>query len=199
MQRPSATVLFRRALTAITVAVLALLGPGPAAFAHDSLISSGPEDGQSLETVPGEIELTFTDTPIALGSEVQVQDEAGEDWAIGEVEIVDNVATQAISPDAPGGQYTVTWRVVSSDSHPIEGVFEFTAASGGAGGAELTSPQPVESSSAGSRSEDQVSAEEPPTTFPTSFVIVMGVVLVILVIIIGVMARKRLGRNDNAG
>lgn len=200
MQRPSVTVFFRRTLAAVTVALLALMAPLPAAFAHDSLISSSPEDGQSFETVPEEIKLTFTDTPIALGSEIKVQDEEGKDWAIGDVEIVDNVATQPIGPDAPGGKYTVTWRVVSSDSHPIEGVFEFTAASGGAGGAEVSTAQPVESPSAESGSQDQVSdTQEAPTTFPTSFVVIMGVILVVLVIIIGVLARKRLGRNDDAG
>ncbi|WP_264796821.1 copper resistance protein CopC [Arthrobacter mangrovi] len=28
------------------------------------------------------------------------------------------MVNQPISPDAPGGDYTVSWRVVSYDSHP---------------------------------------------------------------------------------
>lgn len=200
MQRASAAVSIRRALAALFVALLGLMVPVSAASAHDSLTDSSPKDGQNLQSVPDAIKLTFTKPPIALGSEIKVQDEEGKDWAIGEVEIVDNVATQAISPDAPGGKYTVTWRVVSSDSHPIEGTFEFTAATGGPGGAEVTSPQPVESPSAEAGSEGQtVDPDEPPTVFPTTFVVIMGAVLVVLVIIIGIMARRRLGRNDDAG
>ena len=41
--------------------------------------------------------------------------------------IVDNHVTQDVKPDAPSGKYTVVWRVVSSDGHPIEGTFTFTA------------------------------------------------------------------------
>lgn len=200
MQRASAAVSIRRALAALFVALLAVMVPVSAAYAHDSLAESSPKDGQSLQRVPDAIKLTFTDTPIALGSEIKVQDEEGKDWGIGEVEIVDKVATQAISPDAPGGKYTVTWRVVSSDSHPIEGVFEFTAATGGPGGAEVSSQQPVESPSAEAGSEGQVAdPDEAPTVFPTAFVVIMGAVLVVLVIIIGITARRRLGRNDDAG
>jgi methionine-rich copper-binding protein CopC len=185
----------RRALTTLGVVLLALLLPVSAASAHDSLTGSSPEDGQQLETMPQNIELTFSQPPIKLGSEVKVQDENGKDWTVGEVEIVDNVVTQPISPDAPAGKYTVTWRVVSSDSHPIEGQFTFTAASGGPGGAEAGTAQPLSSDQPAAGGQDSES-QEAPTTFPTSFVVIMGALLVVLVVIIGLLARRRLGRND---
>jgi copper resistance protein C len=185
----------RRALTALGAALLALLLPVSAASAHDSLTGSSPEDGQQLETMPQNIELTFSQPPIKLGSEVKVQDESGKDRTIGELEIVDNVVKQPVSPDAPAGKYTVTWRVVSSDSHPIEGQFTFTAASGGPGGAEAGSPEPMASDEAAAGGQDS-EPQEAPTTFPTSFVVIMGALLVVLVVIIGLLARRRLGRND---
>lgn len=192
MQRSS---IIRRALAVIAAVLLACLLPVSAASAHDSLVGSSPKDGQQLKTMPQNIELTFSQPPIAMGSEVKIEDADGKDWGIGEVEIVNNVVTQAISPDAPAGEYTVTWRVVSSDSHPIEGQFTFTAASGGPGGAEAGSPEPLSSDqpAAGGQDSDQ---QEAPTTFPTSFVVIMGVLLVVLVVIIGLLARRRLGRND---
>lgn len=184
-----------RALSAIGVILLALLLPISAASAHDSLVGADPKDGQQLETMPENIELTFSGPPIAMGSEIKVQDENGKDWANGDVEIVNSVAKQPISPDAPAGKYTVTWRVVSSDSHPIEGQFTFTASSGGQGGAQAGSQQPLASDepAAGGQDSEQ---QEAPTTFPTSFVVIMGVLLVVLVVIIGILARRRLGRND---
>ncbi|WP_026820912.1 copper resistance CopC family protein [Arthrobacter castelli] len=191
MQHTSA---IRRALATLGAVLLALLLPVSAASAHDTLTGSSPKDGQQLETMPQNIELTFSQPPIKMGSEVKVQDENGKDWATGKVEIVDNVVKQAISADAPAGEYTVTWRVVSSDSHPIEGQFTFTAASGGPGGAEAGSQEPLASdtAAAGGDSEQQ----EAPTTFPTTFVVFMGVLLVVLVVIIGLLARRRLGRHD---
>jgi hypothetical protein len=55
------------------------------------------------------------------------------------VEIVDNVASQKLKAGAPAGQFTVAWRVVSSDSHPIEGTFSFTAAAAAGGAAPAAS------------------------------------------------------------
>ena len=50
---------------------------------------------------------------------------------------MDNVVSQPVRPETPGVEYTVIWRVVSSDGHPIEGTFGFTAQSGGAGASSL--------------------------------------------------------------
>ena len=100
--------------------------------------------------MPEAIDLTFSNMPLAIGTKVLVEDAGGKDWAVGGVKIVDNVVSQSVSPDAPGGDYTVTWRVVSSDGHPIEGTFGFTAKSGGAG---MSSSQAAEPQPSADRSE----------------------------------------------
>lgn len=69
--------------------------------------------------------MTFTNPPAAIGSEVIITDPSGTDWADGAVSITDNVVTQPTRPGAPAGTYQVQWRVVSSDSHAIEGSFAF--------------------------------------------------------------------------
>ena len=56
-----------------------------------------------------------------------MEDTTGTDQADGPVQIIDNQVSQAVKPGAPQGKYTVVWRVVSSDGHPIEGTFGFTA------------------------------------------------------------------------
>jgi copper resistance protein C len=48
--------------------------------------------------------------------------------------------SRKIRAGGPAGQYTVAWRVVSSDSHPIEGTFAFTAASAAPGASPAASP-----------------------------------------------------------
>ncbi len=89
--------------------------------------------GATVATPPEKVSVTFNNDPLALGSQIQVKDAAGTNWAEGPVEIVDNVASQKLRAGAPAGQFTVVWRVVSSDSHPIEGTFTFTATAGAAG------------------------------------------------------------------
>ncbi|WP_410705222.1 copper resistance protein CopC, partial [Chryseobacterium sp. SIMBA_029] len=51
---------------------------------------------------------------------------------------MDNNVTQNIKSGAPAGKFTVVWRVVASDSHPIEGTFTFTAGTPNASSAAST-------------------------------------------------------------
>ncbi|GAA1178274.1 hypothetical protein GCM10009584_19800 [Ornithinimicrobium humiphilum] len=117
----------------VAVLVLVLLTWwAPAGSAHDRLLSSEPDQGQVLETVPEAIELTFSDVPVPLGSQVVVEGPDGRDWATGDLQVVDTVVHQPVDPAAPAGDYTVRWRVTSSDGHPITGTVEFSTRSGGA-------------------------------------------------------------------
>lgn len=195
-------------LAFLAVLMLALLAPLSPASAHDAVTGTNPEDGQSLEAVPEAIDIVFTDTPLSLGSQIRVEDDQGENWAAGEVEIAGNTASQALQPDTPAGEYTVTWRVVSSDSHPIEGTFGFTAAQAAAG------TSPAASTPASSQSQTAATTPEPtpaPTTdteapaseeagpgFPIGFVIALGVLLLALaVVVVTVLARR--SRTDGPG
>jgi len=124
----------RRFLLILALAAFPLALAAPAQ-AHDVLESSDPANGSSVPAVPSQIGLTFDHTPMGIGSVVQVQDANGTDQADGAVTIVDNHVTQAVKAGAPAGTYTVTWRVASSDGHPIEGTFTFTAGAGSSGAA----------------------------------------------------------------
>ena len=141
----------RQSLALMLALGFALLAPVSTASAHDVLTGTNPKDGQTLETMPDVIDLGFSNMPLAIGTKILVEDAGGKDWAAGPVKIVDNVVSQAISPDAPGGDYSVLWRVVSSDGHPIEGTFGFTAKSGGPGvsSAQAAEPQPTADRSEG--------------------------------------------------
>jgi methionine-rich copper-binding protein CopC len=104
-----------------------LFMPLAPATAHDAIESTEPAEGAVVAEVPAEVKLTVNNVPIALGAAVQIKDESGTDQSGGKLVIRDNVVSQTVRAGAPAGLYTVTWRVVSSDSHPIEGRFTFTA------------------------------------------------------------------------
>lgn len=169
------------------ILVSALLGGLAPASAHDAAESSSPAPGATVPVPPEEVSITFNKNPLALGSQIVVTDAAGNSWAEGNVEIVDNVASQKLKPGAPAGEFTVVWRVVSSDSHPIEGSFTFTATAGAPGSAAvptLGTPQPG-TTAAPAPAPD---ASEP---FPWSLVIFVGTAVGILVAL-AIMARRRL-------
>lgn len=185
--------LVRRTLMALMAVLLVFFGTSTAAFAHDALTGTSPADGATVDTVPEKIEINMSNTPASIGSEVQVLDASGTNWAAGGVDVLDRVATQAVKPGAPAGEYTVKWRLVSSDTHPIEGDFTFTATAAGVGAGQgagagplvPVSPQPV-------AAPEQV---QDTSAVPWS-IIGLGVVLVGLVVAMVVVARRRLSKED---
>src|SRR6476619_5060407 len=123
----------RSALLGAVVLVAVLLGAVSPAAAHDTAESTSPAAGATVAAPPEQVSVTFNHNPLALGSQIVVYDAAGANWSDGPVEIVDNVAAQKLKSGAPAGPYTVHWRVASSDGHPIEGSFTFTATAAAAG------------------------------------------------------------------
>ncbi|SMQ73408.1 copper resistance CopC family protein [Agreia sp. VKM Ac-1783] len=128
----------------VTVAIgaLALLGTGaltvgaigqlPAASAHNYLVSSTPEAGSVLTVLPSDFVITTNDVLLDFGGEntgsagaLEVQGPDGLFYGDGCV----TVAGPSISTAAalgPAGDYTVLWRVVSTDGHPVSNKFSFT-------------------------------------------------------------------------
>lgn len=117
------------ALTLGLTATVTTLTAGPAA-AHDRLLTSDPADGAQLEAPPAAITLTFNTEPLPVEPQVVVSDSAGTVVTQGAPTIDGSTATYAIDPAVAlgGDTYTVAWRVVSSDGHPIEGTFAFAVA-----------------------------------------------------------------------
>ena len=191
---------------ALFIAAAVLFAAAPAS-AHDAAESSSPAQGATVATPPEEVSVTFNNDPLALGSQIQVKDTDGTNWAEGPVEIVDNVASQKLRAGAPAGQFTVLWRVVSSDSHPIEGTFSFTATAGAAGSgttatgttAPGSSTAPAEAPTAGTAQPGTTTSPAPAPDasepFPWSLVLFAGTALGIL-IALAVLARRNLKTPD---
>ena len=200
-----------RPLLAAVVAALAfasalLLGVAPAS-AHDVAESTTPANGARVAEVPASVSITFNNRPLAIGSGVTVT-AGGENWADGAVEIIDNMAVQKLRPGAPAGEYTVVWRVVSSDSHPIEGTFKFTVSgtstttgtttpSGSAGASPSASAAVPTAGTAAPGTENTEPAPAASQPFPWS-IVGLAVVAIGLVIFLAVTARKKLAAPNDA-
>ena len=174
-----------------------LLGLASPASAHDAAESSSPTQGATLATPPEKVSVTFSNNPLGIGSQFSVKDATGAEWADGAVEIVDNVASQKLKAGAPAGAYTVSWRVVSSDSHPIEGTFGFTATAAAAGTAPPSASTSAASVPSMATAQPGITANPLPAPdasqpFPWSLVI-FAAVAVGLLLAIGILAKRRLG------
>jgi copper transport protein len=126
----------RYKLATSACALTAMLALVPTALAHATLVSSTPVNDEVLKIGPTQVVLRFNE-PIetAFGS-VRVYD--------GSTKRVDQGVTSrrsdrevavGLPSDLPRGTYTVAWRVVSADSHPVSGAFVFHVGEPGKGAA----------------------------------------------------------------
>jgi len=122
-----------RTLAVVLLASLMLFG-GAAAQAHDELVSSDPAANATLTQAPAELNLTYSANLMNIegGNRVRVVDSTGASVAEGEPQVKGTTVTQPLKiKDASADEtYTVTWRVVSSDGHPIQGTYTFSVGAG---------------------------------------------------------------------
>lgn len=189
-------------LAAFALAALVLVATPAPALAHDALEGSSPASGATAATAPGEIRLDFSERPLGVGAEVRVTDPSGTSWSDGSPEVVDRSLHQKLRAGAPAGQYTVVWRVVSSDSHPIEGTFAYTVAQGSTTPAAVPGASSSPSAAGPGIQASQPGTVETPAPAPAAqndfpwMIVVFAVVAVGLLAALGVGARRRLARGD---
>lgn len=161
---PTVSTAARTFLAVATLAATSLLGMN-AATAHDELISTNPADGSSLSQAPHQLELTFSGEIMKMdgANQVRVTNAAGENVTQGDPEIKGDTVTQNLATGAENDTYTVTWRVVSSDGHPIQGTLSYKVGQGAASGKEssLASAEATQSpASSGLAADSQNSAAQ---------------------------------------
>ena len=100
----------------------------PAASAHSVLIATSPKDGSTVTTPPTRVVLTFNEAVSKDFSQIRVSDAAGHPVTVGGTVISGAVVSQALRPDLPPGRYTVVFKVVSADGHPVSQQMTFTIA-----------------------------------------------------------------------
>ena len=110
----------RRMWALLAVAFFAAAVASPAA-AHTDLVSSNPEDGQTLTAPPEQVTLRFGEDLLTGGAQVVAKDDTGVKVGLGPAEVSGTRLSATWPQTADGGTYTVSWRAVADDGHPLEG------------------------------------------------------------------------------
>ncbi len=114
-------------LAAVLVALL--LGGAAPALAHSALRDTDPADQSVVDIPPRHITLTFTESVGLLEDSFRVYGPDNRRVPLGEPRHApgaSDTARTALPGGLADGTYTVAWRVVSADSHPVSGAFTFS-------------------------------------------------------------------------
>jgi len=121
-----------RIIVAAAVLAGAVTLGAPTAQAHAFLDHASPAVGSSLPSAPAAVTLWFTQDLEPAFSSVTVTDQAGRRVDLANVQIPQGQPAElhvGLKP-LPPGTYTVSWHVVSVDTHPTEGAFTFQVGGG---------------------------------------------------------------------
>ncbi|MET0132033.1 MAG: copper resistance CopC family protein [Kibdelosporangium sp.] len=127
--------MIRRSAVVAVLAGLVLTGLATPALAHNSLVDSNPKDKTLVAAGPQTIELTF-DQPVQPGQEwntLAVVGPNGDHWESGPATVADTKVTAPVRPLGPAGEYSVGYRILSADGHPVQGSLKFTLSTAGTG------------------------------------------------------------------
>ncbi|HET7822045.1 MAG TPA: copper resistance protein CopC [Ornithinibacter sp.] len=109
----------------VVVAVAPAFAASPASLVlHSRLTSSAPKDGASVKTAR-EVVLTFNEDVNPSFVKVEVSGPDGDETD-GDATTDGPTVTQPLVADLPAGEHTATYRVVSTDGHPVSGTVRFT-------------------------------------------------------------------------
>ncbi|MGV9294317.1 copper resistance CopC family protein [Amycolatopsis sp. NPDC003676] len=140
-RQPSRGALLVRVLAVIAFSLLATFFPTSAAEAHSFLESSTPAKDSELSVAPAKIVLTFNE-PLDRGfTELAVLGPDGAThWESAAATVTGPALSAPVKPLGPAGKYTVQYRVVSADGHPVSGAYSFTLTKAGTGAAPAAAP-----------------------------------------------------------
>jgi methionine-rich copper-binding protein CopC len=143
----------------VLASVVGLLVAGPS-HAHSELVDADPADGAVLADLPALATLTFNEEiePTLVRARLEWPGGASAvdpdvQQAVLRLPVGNLPAVAALSASARAGGYTVIYRVVSKDGHPVSGTLAFTV-------------QAAEPSAATSPPTSSAPASNPPASSP---------------------------------
>ncbi|MEV0807640.1 copper resistance CopC family protein [Micromonospora sp. NPDC050200] len=144
IRRPSSAGLVAAALAALAV----LLAPATPAAAHNSLQTANPAQDARLAAPPTQITLKFLQKLDPAFTTIVLSDANQRKVPTSEPAVTGTTGTVMISQPLANGTYTVAYRVVSTDGHPVQGSYSFTVADPAASAAPTASAAPDMAASA---------------------------------------------------
>ncbi|WP_406631602.1 copper resistance protein CopC [Amycolatopsis sp. WGS_07] len=175
----------KRALITLALAGLPLLGLATPALAHDTLVGSTPADKSTVDTSPRTIELKF-DEPVQQGADlntVVVTDAQRNHWESGPATAAGSTVTVPLRTLGAAGGYTVDYRIVSEDGHPVHGSITFTLS------------KPSTSTSATAASAPQPAVAAPAETDRTGLPVWVWIVGAAALLGVGLIVVLRIGKR----
>lgn len=117
----------RTLLLLFLAAVGAVLAGAAPASAHAALTGSDPEQGAVVGQAPTQVSLTFSEKVAMSDGSVRVLDPKGKRVDTGKASDLGGTTYGVkLHSGLPDGTFTVTYQVVSADSHPVSGAFTFS-------------------------------------------------------------------------
>ncbi|WP_372636119.1 copper resistance protein CopC [Cohnella sp.] len=96
-------------------------------------------------------------------SSFAVKDAQGTEYPLADKIVASSKLTGKLEQALPSGEYTVEWRIIGEDGHPIKGTFGFTVA---LPPDETPSPSPSESAAESAESDPVQTSEETSSRLP---------------------------------
>lgn len=177
----------RLGAAALAVLVALLVAAGPA-WAHNSLRAATPVQQSTLTSAPTEIVLEFMSRLDPTFTTIVLTDAAKRKVGTGEPVVAGAKGTVQVTDTLPNGTYTVAYRVVSADGHPVQGSYPFTVAD------PTSSAAPVVEA-ATSTTPSAAAAVRPDGGGRNAGVLVAGAALVVLVAVAAVLLWRRVARR----
>ncbi|RAO31175.1 hypothetical protein ONO23_04001 [Micromonospora noduli] len=113
---------------AVLAVLVAVLIPGSPAWAHNSLRTATPARDATVPSAPTEVTLEFMQRLDPAFTTIVLTDAAKRKLPTGEPVVTGAKSTVQVTDALPNGTYTVAYRVVSVDGHPVQGSYPFTVA-----------------------------------------------------------------------
>jgi copper resistance protein C len=117
----------RRVAAVLALAALSCAWGAVPASAHTDVVWSYPAQNASLPYPPAQVAIETSD-PVDLGlSQIVVRDAEGKAQTVFDKSLTKGASTLVVSLDDQGawGQWTVDYRLVGADGHPVTGRIDF--------------------------------------------------------------------------
>ncbi|WP_311208388.1 MULTISPECIES: copper resistance protein CopC [unclassified Aeromicrobium] len=119
----------RSVLLCLLAAVL-VLTPAAVSSAHSALIGSNPQTGSTVEALPEQLELRFNESVSDISPAMVLRRDGQSVATLAPRVDGPRLLADAPAETLPDGRYTLVWRIVSADGHPLDGVVSFTLGDG---------------------------------------------------------------------
>lgn len=182
----------RFGLTAVLLAAVgSMLGSvvaAPAALAHATLEKTAPKQGGTVAKTRSKVTLTFDEAVHSNFAKVVVTSPDGTRVDTGKPHVINGTVTQRVKGLPTAGKYTVAWRVVSADGHPVDGKFRFVAAKTAVGSA---SPSNDAAGTAAASSPQAGPAQQDPSFLGRHWLHILGGLVVVAIGVSVVLWERR--------